>query len=127
MATSTIKLPGKCEQFNIIIDDTVITDAQQESTCFYDSASGVVHLNIRIMSRSGAIPPAAGIVATVPEKYKPAGTRRLGFCMVSGESFQPPSIEGCYIDNGGRIRMNNFVYGNHPVRLFFLNSTYYIN
>lgn len=125
MATSTIKLPGTCEFFAIAIDDTVIPDAMQESTCFYDSASGIVHLHIRILSSSGAIPVAGGIVATVPEKYRPTDIRRLGFCMVAGTtSYQPPSIEGCYIDKGGKIRMNNFIYGEHPTRLFFLNTSY---
>lgn len=116
-----------CERFEITVDNTVVPDASLQTDCFYSPASNVVHLHIRIFSDSGAIPPAGGIVATVPEKYRPADQRVLGFCMVSdGTLIQPPSIEGCYIDRAGRIRMNNFVYGEHPVRLFYLNASYSI-
>lgn len=124
MATSTINLPGQCERFNFVIDTTVMPDAQQESGCFYDSAAGVVHLHMRIWTRSGTIPAATGIVATVPEKYRPADTRRLGYCMVAKDTTWVVYAEGCYIDSGGHIRMNNFVYGDKPVTLFFLNSSY---
>lgn len=44
--------------------------------------------------------------------------------MVAKDTNWDAYFEGCYIGTDGGIRMNNFVYGDKPVTLFFLNSSY---
>jgi hypothetical protein len=116
------------EYFSVTLSES-ITDAlvRTPNASWYNPATGIVCLNVIIVSNSGAIPTANGTIFTVPAKYRPSTSVDLGYALLkplNEEGWGPLWSESVRIDANGTVKLGNFIYGSTQTKLFMLFAIY---